>query len=243
MPNWCENKLQISCDHAQAEQIRPKLFSQTENGQWYLDFGLLVPMPESIYIESSSCGDRAMDFLKLSPNKSLTLSLLKKYVFSPAIDRIYAKAKHHRWSVGDFNHWLQKRPDEQKALWLNLPLGQQYLSNLSQYGYKDWYDWSNAKWGCKWNVCPDNCQVIFNDDGSIDCIFDTPWGPPDAWFSSLCTAFPLIEFTLSFFEPGMWFAGEFIADMNGSFYQLDKDDDEIQQFAENIFEEEFICDD
>ncbi|WP_234888234.1 hypothetical protein [Glaesserella parasuis] len=93
------------------------------------------------------------------------------------------------------------------------------------------------------SVCPDNCQVIFNDDGSIDCIFDTPWGPPDAWFSSLCTAFPLIEFTLSFFEPGMWFAGEFIADMNGSFYQLDKDDDEIQQFAENIFDEEFICDD
>ncbi|MFC1040763.1 hypothetical protein ACFGWM_03355 [Pasteurella multocida] len=53
---------------------------------------------------------------------------------------------------------------------------------------------------------------------------------------------PLNPYT-PFFEPGLWFAGEFVADMEGYFYQLDKDDDEIRQFAEDVFDEEFVCDD
>lgn len=146
MPNWCENKLQIFCDCIQAKQIIPKLFRKTESDKWCLDFELLVPMPESICIESSSLGDRAMEFLKISPNRRLTRPLLKKYIYGSEIDRIYAKAKHHRWDVGHFINWLIKRPEQQSILWLNLALGQQYLSNLAQHGYKDWYDWSNEQW-------------------------------------------------------------------------------------------------
>ncbi|HEH9634905.1 TPA: hypothetical protein SIC20_000478 [Pasteurella multocida] len=239
MPNWCENKLQIFCDCIQAKQIIPKLFRKTESDKWCLDFELLVPMPESICIESSSLGDRAMEFLKISPNRRLTRPLLKKYIYGSEIDRIYAKAKHHRWDVGHFINWLIKRPEQQSILWLNLALGHQYLSNLAQHGYKDWYDWSNEQWGCKWNVCSDSCQVSFNDNGSINCLFDTPWGPPDGWFQALCTAFPDIEFILSFFEPGMWFAGKYIANLDGSYCNIYIDDRGIRSFAEEVFNEEF----
>ncbi|AUI65855.1 MULTISPECIES: hypothetical protein [Glaesserella] len=242
MPNWCQNKLHVTCHSEQMEQVKTKLFTQNDNGQWLLDFNLMVPMSESLYIESGSSGDKAMRFLTLPKTKRINRALLQQYINTSQVDRIYAKAKHHRWKVGDFIHWLKARPDEQKMLWLDLTLGEQYLSNLNQYGYKDWYDWSIANWGCKWNVHPDNCQVVFEED-SIYCLFDTPWGPPDRWFGALCAAFPEIEFTLSFFESGMWFAGEFVADMDGSFYQVYKDDDEIRQFAEDVFDEEFICDD
>lgn len=243
MPNWCQNKLQICCEQTNAEQLKSRLFAQDEKGEWYLDFELLVPMPASLNIECSTAGDHAMQFLKLSPNKRLTRPLLKKYIRSSEVERIYRKAKQCRWYVGDFTRWLLKHPDEQKVLWLNLDLGQQYLSNLAQYGHKDWYDWSYANWGCKWNVCASSCEVIFHDCGDIDCFFDTPWGPPDNWFDTLCKTFPDVEFTLSFFESGMWFAGEYVANLDGSHYEITIDDSEIREFAENVFGEEFYDED
>ncbi|MFC1040767.1 hypothetical protein ACFGWM_03375 [Pasteurella multocida] len=198
MPNWCQNKLHITCHSEQMEQVKAELFTQNDDGQWLLDFNLLVPMPESLYIESGSSGDKAMRFLSLSKTKRVDRALLQQYIHTSQVERIYAKAKHHRWKVVDFIHWLKRRPDEQQILWLDLALGEQYLSNLQQHGYKDWYDWSNANWGCKWNVHPDNCGVFFEEE-SIYCLFDTPWGPPGAWFGSLCKAFPHFDMTLSFF--------------------------------------------
>ncbi|WP_232516789.1 DUF1281 family ferredoxin-like fold protein [Ursidibacter maritimus] len=214
MPNWCQNKLQVTCPPEQIERVKTKLFTQSDNRQWLLDFSLIVPMPSSLYIESGSSCDKAMRFLTLSKNKRIDRWLLRHYINPSQVDRIYAKVKRQRWNIGSFIQWLKTRPDEQQMLWLDLVLGEQYLSNIKQYGYKDWYDWSLRNWGCKCNVNPDNCEVIFEED-SIFCLFDTPWKPPHAWFKSLCVALPHIEFTLSFFEPGMWFAGKYIANLDG----------------------------
>lgn len=96
-----------------------------------------------------------------------------------------------------------------------------------------------AIWGCKWNVCEDSCYPCFNSDGSIDCFFDTAWNPPEAWFATLCETFPDIEFTLSFYEPGMWFAGEYVANLDGTYHEIIIDDCEIQSFAEDVFDASF----
>ncbi|MGX2950664.1 DUF1281 family ferredoxin-like fold protein [Ursidibacter sp. B-7004-1] len=244
MPNWCQNKLEIICDLKQAELIKPKLFEPSKTGELTLNFDLLVAMPKSLLIESSSVGDRAMELLSLSQSKKITRALLKRFIRSNSeLNRIYTKAKHHKWRVSNFIHWLSKRPDEQENLYLNLAIGRQYLTNLSQYGHKDWYDWSIANWGCKWNVCSENCEVCLNEDGTIDCWFDSPWGPPDAWFRVLCETFPHIEFKLSFFESGMWFAGEYIANQDGSFSEIYVEDWDIKAFAKDVFYEKFDEDD
>lgn len=58
-------------------------------------------------------------------------------------------------------------------------------------------------------------------------------------FHPLGNTFPFGRVTLSFFEPGMWFAGDFIADMSGNFYENYICDDEIKTFAKDVFGQEF----
>lgn len=242
MPNWCQNKLQISCTQAQLELLKSKLFSQNENGEDYLDFEQLLPMPTSLNISSGCRGERAMRLLQVSQTKRVTRPFLKRYFFYANIEALYAKAKHHRWNVGEFCLWLQNNPKEQDKLVISFSLAQQCLSNLARYGYKDWYDWSIANWGCKWNACPDNCIVTFGANSTIECLFDTPWGPPEAWFKALCGAFPDVDLTLSYFEPGMWFAGEYISNNDGTYYTIEIESWEIKCFAEDVFNEEFYDD-
>ncbi|MDE8035217.1 hypothetical protein OQ257_08575 [Actinobacillus equuli subsp. equuli] len=239
MPNWCENKLQILCSAEQSKILIPKLFTQINEDQWCLDFDLLVPMPEDLHINSDSIGANSQRLLELPHNKPVTYPMIKKYL--PLADANYfrKKAKQHHWKVSDLIRWLAKRPVMQKRIFINLEHGQRYIDNLAKYGYTDWYNWSCANWGCKWNVCEDSCSPCFNPDGSIDCFFDTAWNPPEAWFSALCEAFPDIEFTLSFYEPGVWFAGEYVANLDGTYHEIIVDDCEIQGFAEDIFGAEF----
>lgn len=239
MPNWCYNKLEIPCNFAQSENLRPKLFSQTNEGTWYLDFERLIPMPKTLDIQSSGDGCRALGLLKISPYKRFSNSLIKQYISSTEQARIGWKTRYHRWTVSDFIKWLSKRPNEQKRLHLDISLGLQLLDNIALYEYQDWYDWSNARWGCKWNVNPDSCRVTFYKNGSIDCFFDTPWNQPSAWFEQLCQAFPDIEFLLSYYEPGEWFAGEYVANLEGGYYEQYVEDWEIRAFAEDVFGEEF----
>ncbi|MCI7353159.1 MAG: hypothetical protein SOW21_07345 [[Actinobacillus] rossii] len=239
MPNWCENKLQILCNAEQAKILIPKLFTQINEEQWCLDFNLLVTMPEDLNINSDSIGANSQRLLELPRNKAVTYPMIKKYLPLADMNYFRKKAKQHHWKVGDLIRWLAKRPAMQKHIFINLEHGQRYIDNLVKYGYTDWYDWSCVTWGCKWNVCEDSCYPCFNPDGSIDCFFDTAWNPPEAWFATLCETFPDIEFTLSFYEPGMWFAGEYVANLDGTYHEIIIDDCEIQSFAEDVFDAEF----
>ncbi|WP_101776449.1 hypothetical protein [Pasteurella oralis] len=95
MPNWCENKLEIICDSRQVERLKPKLFSQTEDSEWYLDFNLLIPMPHELNIDSSSRGIQAKNFLELPLKKRLTYPLIQQYIVKSEVERISQKAKYH----------------------------------------------------------------------------------------------------------------------------------------------------
>ena len=54
-------------------------------------------------------------------------------------------------------------------------LGKIALDNKQKYGYKDWYDWSVANWGTKWDAC--ECSAEIADD-SVSIFFDTAWSSP-----------------------------------------------------------------
>lgn len=54
-----------------------------------------------------------------------------------------------------------------------------YERNLKTYGFKNWYDWSIANWGTKWNC------YEFEWVTEKKCTFLTAWSPPDPILQAL----------------------------------------------------------
>jgi len=73
-----------------------------------------------------------------------------------------------------------------------------YKGNLGRkerelYGNKNWYDWSIANWGTKWNSY--GYQEGF-DYSQTDCLsFQTAWAAPHPVIQKLSEMFPDVEFT------------------------------------------------
>lgn len=228
MPNWCQNILIIECFDEHREQFSKKLFSLNERGEPYLDFKQLVPMPEALLNTRAIFNERYRLF-QMNGYKRFSTKLIKQFIDKSEQKRIRSLAKQCHWMIKDFIYWLEKRPNEQKILRFDVTLAKQYSENLAQYGATDWYHWCYANWGCKWNANSDN-YVNIDDERGIVCEFDTPWGPPEEWFAALCETFPHYQMRLAYFEPGMWFAGELIADGQGGYYSSPTDDSGMTEF-------------
>ena len=59
----------------------------------------------------------------------------------------------------------------------------------------DWYQFHNDKWGCKWDVDPEECDINEYTD-SIYVSFTSPWDCPYEWYKALCEAFPDVSIEL-----------------------------------------------
>lgn len=76
-----------------------------------------------------------------------------------------------------------------------------YLENTQKYGYPDWYKWSVAHWGVKWEARDidqegDSENIVFN--------FNTAWGAPEKWLEEVSKKYPKLEFHNEFsIEGGM----------------------------------------
>lgn len=73
-----------------------------------------------------------------------------------------------------------------------------------------WYDWRVQNWGTKWDVNPKEVDAE-EFGGQIVLNFNTAWSPPENALQKLSEMFPDALFELSYFEPGMCFAGTFTA--------------------------------
>jgi hypothetical protein len=49
---------------------------------------------------------------------------------------------------------------------------------LKDIGHTDWYSWSYANWGTKWNACHSEIAEDCAANGYIEIRFDTAWAPP-----------------------------------------------------------------
>ena len=65
---------------------------------------------------------------------------------------------------------------------------------LQKYGHLDWYSWSNANWGTKWNAC----HTHIESDNQI--YFDTAWADVRDLMSQLSSLFPEHEFKYEWAE-------------------------------------------
>ncbi len=92
----------------------------------------------------------------------------------------------------------------------------QQAANIAKYGYKDWYDWSVANWGTKWDVGGDDGLIQRLNSTTMEASFDSAWAPP------VCAYERLIEegfYIKAYYnEPGMAFCGVWEGDTENGFF-------------------------
>jgi len=78
--------------------------------------------------------------------------------------------------------------------------------NVKKYGHKNWYDWSVANWGTKWDVseCYQNEMI----NGDLHLAFDTAWSPAIGAYEEYIRKNNDITITAHYYEPGMDFMGK-----------------------------------
>ena len=76
-------------------------------------------------------------------------------------------------------------------------------------GFTNWYDWSVARWGTKWDVSTEGLEFTDHGDGtaSIEGWFDSAWAPPVDAYSAFCDDMDGVYLEAYYEEGGMCFVG------------------------------------
>ena len=164
MPNWTSNTLK-----APAEVLK-KYISKDNEGNDRFDFNLVIPRPE-IYsdpdLPAGGHEDAAIYWYRSERGTKKITRIGGKKVDSSFLERI----------VYDRLNGFSQSPESIKGFGDPDKLyecGRKYMDAYNKYGYTDWYDWSNANWGTKWNAC----ESYINDD-CTEVNFQTAWCYPE----------------------------------------------------------------
>jgi hypothetical protein len=189
MPDFCFNHMTIT---GAVEEIAR--FKQTciigEGEDATLDFNTVIPMPAMLQgSEVSSVVDDGLRVLgrgdllddKLPANFPRSLSLAEM------LDFPWVKAASIQ-TVEELKTFLIERNPE------IIPAAQRAIICHEQTGFLNWYDWSCANWGTKWNAC--EFHIERDEPTYFECSFDTAWGPPQPVWKKIGELFPTLEFEL-----------------------------------------------
>lgn len=75
--------------------------------------------------------------------------------------------------------------------------------NVKYFGFTDWYSWSNANWGTKWEACEPQASPI--NMNSLYATYDTAWSPPIAFYEKLQSLGFVVK--AYYYEGGMAYCG------------------------------------
>lgn len=153
MPNWITNYF--------IEVKQPaKLESFIINKDDEVDFNIISPMPKSLNLFS---GDDKLE------TKQYYKYVNQAKTFEEYIDIINKTFKYNLQIMDDYDK-LPKNDIKLMQIYKEV-----YTTwNFLNYGYRGWYDWRCANWGCKWNACE-----------TSGLSFQTPWAVPYHWLKQL----------------------------------------------------------
>ena len=90
---------------------------------------------------------------------------------------------------------------------------------IEKYGYNDWYSWSLANWGTKWNIEPEDVTV----EASIDCFavveFDTAWSSPLKAMIAIAKKFQ-VNIEMTSIEEVSYSASKYLIGSDGSLFTV-----------------------
>lgn len=178
MPNHVTNILTFNGSTKDVEDLRNAIKGIDSDGEEQaIDFSKIIPMPPELMITSGSLVDYGIAVILFRERGDD--SKLK-----PVLDYPWVKAENITNAEQLANHLVENN----KA---DLIQGKQALDNSDKHGFKDWYTWSIANWGTKWNA-----YSISEVDDSI--MFDTAWSTPLPIIEELSSMFPNVKITLEF---------------------------------------------
>lgn len=178
MPNHVTNIISLKGSTKDVEELRNAIKGIDSDGvEQVIDFEKIIPMPPGLMITSGSLVDYGIAVILFRDRGDD--SKLKPILAYP-----WVKAENIKTAEQLSIHLVEKS----KA---DLVQGKQALDNLEKYGFKDWYSWSIANWGTKWNAY-DSIEV----DDKI--MFNTAWSTPLPIIEELSSMFPNVEITLEF---------------------------------------------
>ncbi len=174
MPNHVTNILTIT---GQADEIKAclKTIKGDGNEERHIDFNKIVPRPKSLDITSGGRVDSAMALIKNDTE-----------YFRQMMDYPWVKNEGLK-SVSELKEYLRGTITEEE-----MNEGKLAIENIERYGHKDWYSWSNANWGTKWNAYDQQELEL----GTIQ--FDTAWSTPFPVIHELAKKFHNLCFEVKF---------------------------------------------
>ena len=176
MPNWVENHVYLKGDPEQIQTLLERV-KNDEYGLGTIDFNKIIPMPESLSIES---GSRTIDGLKAYRDFILVFTLCGTINLDKVLDPPQQSEEL----------FLEQRKDIEPDVF---KLGKQAYQNQMLYGAKDWYDWCNMNWNTKWNACGYEPGQDYSKGEYL--WFQTAWDQPEPILVTLSEMFPEVEIT------------------------------------------------
>lgn len=153
MPNHISNEIIIHSDNYQEALDYMRTDNVDDYGKEYtrhFDFNKIKQMPEELNIESSTSATTA-HILYLQINNI----------------PVHPKYNYNYNFVNRYRDEYDMRPGSKMY-----ELGKQVHTNWEKYGYPNWYEWSNANWGTKWNAY----ETKYTSDRSV--YFESAWDAP-----------------------------------------------------------------
>lgn len=103
---------------------------------------------------------------------------------------------------------LLPMPEELKGTSTNRNDPDEGLDPLrAKYGAADWYEWAQKNWGTKWGDY--DTDLAGRQDGLVQYVYTTAWGPLDAGLVNISAQFPTLDFTCVYEEGGMCLLGAY----------------------------------
>jgi len=208
MPNHVSNILRIVGDDADVKNVLESIEGIDEdNKPVAIDFNKIIPMPETLKIESGSTTDMCIEIFLTALNQRVAVFGLSDSGRQEYADMI--KNLNSRKIIKPYNGFLTEAEVKEKVESILkferkdltclddiYRLGMTALDNVRKYGGKDWYDWSVESWGTKWNA-----YCIEAEDNIIT--FDTAWSAPIPIFMELVLKFPNVDFEIEWADEDM----------------------------------------
>jgi hypothetical protein len=173
MPNHITNILRIEGSPERVKELLNTIKGKEKNH--LVDFNKISPMPETLNITSGSNVDNAIALLKND-----------KGYFKKMLDYPWVKREEIK-NITQLKRRIKKGISEKEFEEAKLA-----IRNIELYGHKDWYSWSNANWGTKWNSY-DNARVNKNTIS-----FETAWSTPFPVMEKLSEMFPDVTLHIAF---------------------------------------------
>lgn len=179
MPNWTYNEVIIKGEKETLREIIAKVSGDDKK----IDFNLIVPMPETMNVSVNNYEDDNLRYYCLSSGKEIP-EAKGGFVFC-------LQVSGEPYTLAEYQAFAKEHPDL-----LSLKEGKKIYTNLTQYGYKDWYEWRNKHWGTKWNAC-EPAPFTVRSDKEIFSAFDTAWNAPYPVIEALSKMFPSVTISMS----------------------------------------------